>query len=369
MIMKRRLVVFMNSYTNGISGGDVCLIELAKRMDAYQALVITSALGKKLCEENELKAAYCLTTNESRFKRVIGTYFLRIINSFFLRLKISNLDILYAGSDFLTDVIPAFIKKLHYRKVKWVQKIFHVIPANRPISHYAQRISFFLVRHFADTVIVDNSSLKNELVRRNFKPDNIYINYPGIDIDYYRSSGNAAENSEAVFLGRFHSSKGLFDLVEIWRLVHEKIPQAKLTVIGGGNKFLRGKLEKKIGEAGLADRIILVGHLQRQKMVEMMKAAELFVFPSHEEGFGIAILEAMACGLPVVAWDLPVYKEIFQRHIMQIKENDLQAFSNAIIELLEDSRKRRRISEAGYDYIKRYSWDNAVKRELEIIGY
>ena len=216
---RERLIVFMNSYTTGISGGDVCLIELVKRMDMSSLpLVVTSALGKKLCEQSSLKAEYFLTTNETRFGNIIGTYICRIIKSFFSPLEIGNGNILYVGSDFLTDVIPALAKKIANKKSKLVQKIFHIIPAQRLIPHYAQQVSFVIIRYFADAVIVDNALLKNELIRRNFKADKIHISYPGIDLDYYFNSDSAVSSSDAVFLGRFHYSKGLFDLVEILTL-------------------------------------------------------------------------------------------------------------------------------------------------------
>jgi glycosyltransferase involved in cell wall biosynthesis len=366
--MKKRLVVFFNSYTWGISGGDVCLLELTKRMHDLNLLIVTSKLGKALSQAHGLNADYLLTTKEAKFKGVIRIYIMRIIKSLFLPLKVGKSDILYASSDFLPDVIPAFVRKFRNRKVKWVQKIFHIIPADRPVTHYAQRFSFFLIRRLADTVIVDNSLLRDELAYRKFDPNKIQINYPGINLADYQGNSIPANESEAVFLGRFHQSKGIFDLVDIWRRVSAVMPQAKLCIIGGGNIQIREELKKKISQARLENNITLAGYLEKQEMIGTMKKSKVFIFPSHEEGFGIAIAEAMGCGLPVVAWDLPVYRDVFQENIIQVKENDAHSFAGEIIKLLEDSVSRRKVSEAGYEYIKRYSLDNAVNRELQILG-
>jgi len=363
----KRLIAFINSYTQGISGGDVYFFELAKRMDKYHKIVITSQLGKNLCEANGLKADYLLTTREGRFRNVIFTYITRIVNSVFLKLEINEMDILYSSSDFLPDVIPAFFRKLRKKKVKWVQKIFHLIPANRIISNNAQKLSFFLIKQLADLVIADNLSLKVELIQRGFKADKIKVNYPGIDMIYYKNIKITEKKYEAIFLGRFHYSKGIFDLVEIWRLVCKNIPTAKLAIIGGGNRQLKDKLINEIRKAKLENNIILMGYMEKKESIETMKSGKIFVFPSHEEGFGIAILEAMCCGLPVIAWDLPIYREVFQDAIIQIKENNIDLFSKEIVELIKDSDKQTKMSNIGYEYIKKYSWDNAVNRELEII--
>ncbi|MBN1913376.1 MAG: glycosyltransferase family 4 protein [Candidatus Omnitrophica bacterium] len=358
----------MNSYTKGYSGGDICLIELLKRMVTLRRVVITSGLGKKLCLDNGLEAEYLLTTVERRFINLIGTYMLRIIRSFFLKLKITGEDILYASSDFLTDVIPVFFRKKRRPEAKWAQKVFHIIPASRPIPHYAQKISFFLIRRMADIIIVDNSILKEELIRRNFPADKIRLNYPGIDLDKYPVPSDKRRDMRAVFLGRFHYSKGLFELVEIWQIVCRKIPQAKLTIIGGGNEPLRSKLTKKINRSGMNDNIILTGRIDKEKIIEAMSFNRVFVFPSHEEGFGIAIAEAMACGLAVVAWDLAVYKEIFGDFIIRVKENDISSFAAKVIGLLEDENSRFQLSQQSREYVKRYSWDNAAKKELEFLS-
>lgn len=365
---KKRLIIFFNSYTHGISGGDVCLLELAKRMHDFDLLIVTSQLGKNLCQANGLKAGYLLTTKETAFSGVIRIYIKRILKSLFLPLKISASDILYASSDFLPDVIPAFVRKLKNKNVKWVQKIFHIIPANRPITHYAQKLSFFLIKGLADTVIVDNSLLREELIRLKFAANKVQINYPGINLEDYQDNSDIRSDSEAVFLGRFHHSKGIFDLTDIWLKVTKVLPQAKLYVIGGGNNELSDELKKKIVQLGLENNITLTGYLDKQKMIQTMKKSKVFVFPSHEEGFGIAILEAMSCGLPVVAWDLPVYKDIFKENIIQVKENDIQSFADEIIKLIENNSSRRKIIETGYEYIKRYSLDNTVNKELQIIN-
>lgn len=365
---KRKLIAFMNSYTQGASGGDICFIELAKRVNKFEKTVVTSLLGKKLCESKGLTANYLIATKEQIFRNVIFTYFKRIIKAIFLSPKVDNGDILYSTSDFLPDVFPVFCQKIKNKKVYWVQKIFHLIPADRFIPHSAQKISFFLIRYFADLAIVDNQALKEELTQQGFNINRVELNYPGIDTDYFKNIGtNGSKYYDATFLGRLHPSKGIFDLVEVWKLVCENKPDAKLAIIGGGDKRFKRELKKKIKDTNLECNIDVLGYLEGDEAFRMVKAGKVFVFPSHEEGFGIAILEAMACGLPVVAWDLPVYREVFSKGVIRIPIGNTKEFAKAILSLLEDEQLHKDISREAKEISQRYDWDKIAKRELELI--
>lgn len=364
----RRLIAFMNSYSQGVSGGDVCFIELAKRMGKYDTIVITSLLGKKLCESNGLKADYIITTNEQQFKNVIYTYFKRIIKVFFSNINVIRNDILYSTSDFLPDVLPAFYQKMKNKNAIWVQKIYHLVPSDRLISHYAQKISFLLINHAADLIIVDNNLLKEELINNGFDMDKVKVNYPGIDTAYFKNIKPIKNKIyDASFIGRFHTSKGIFDLVDIWYHVCEKKPDAKLAIIGGGNNRLKKELHEKINCAHLEHNIEVMGYLENDEAYGLMKASKVFVFPSHEEGFGISILEAMCCGKPVVAWNLPMYSEIFHKGLIQVKENNSTKFAEEVCELLFNEQRYNYLKNDALELSTNYNWDNTAKVEMSLL--
>jgi glycosyltransferase involved in cell wall biosynthesis len=172
---------------------------------------------------------------------------------------------------------------------------------------------------------------------------------------------------EGVFLGRLNPSKGIADLVEIWKNVSREIPGAKLAVIGGEEAEMKNYLRKKIKEFELEENIRLLGYLEDEKAHPILKSGKVFLFPSREEGWGIAIAEAMACGLPVVSWNLPVFKEIFEGYTIQINENDISAFSEKVVELLRNDELRKKTGKDGKEFIKKYSWERVTERELEAI--
>ncbi len=365
---RRRLFAFMNSYSQGKSGGDICFIEVAKKINKFDKTVVTSLLGKELCETKGLKADYLITTKEQNFKNVIPTYFKRIIKAFLLKLKIENEDILYSTSDFLPDVLPAFCQKMRNKKVYWIQKIFHLIPSNRLIPHHAQKASFFLIKLFADLIIADNCLLKEDLVRQGFDGDRIEVNYPGIDASYFKSIKAVEDkSSEATFLGRLHPSKGIFDLVEIWKLVCVKKPKAKLAIIGSGNETTKEELKKKIERTKLEHNVNVLDYLESNEAFGIVKSSKVFIFPSHEEGFGIAILEAMACGLPVVAYDLPVYQEVFPKGMIKVEMGNIKKFADEVLNLLDNKKFYNEISEEAINNAASYDWDEVAERECGLM--
>lgn len=105
----------------------------------------------------------------------------------------------------------------------------------------------------------------------------------------------------AVTTGRLHPGKGLDDLLEAWPAVTAHHPEARLWIIGDGPH--RGALEARMGRLGLFGRVVLAGAFDA--VDEFLAAADLFVLPSLEEGMSLALLEAMAAGLPLVACDIP----------------------------------------------------------------
>lgn len=365
------MFAFMNSYSEGMSGGDLRFIEIAKRLNKFDWTIFTSFLGEKACEDRGLNSHFFVTTNEKQFKYVIYTYIKRVVKALMLIKKINTdqVGFLYSTSDFLPDVIPAFAIKMKNKNAKWVQLIFHQIPIRRFVPRFAQKISFIIIKRFADLIVVDNSFLREELVKQGFDHEKIRLNPPGIDIEYIKGIKPSKDVSyDAVYLGRLHPSKGIFDLVKIWKLVCQKKPESILAIIGDGRQKFKSKLNKEIYRFNLENNIHLLGYLKDEKAISLLKSSKMFLFPSHEEGFGIAILQALACGIPVIVWDLPVYRAVFTQGIIKIKIGDLQRFTDEIYGLLTNSELYKKVSRQVRNISFENDWDNIANKELELIS-
>jgi glycosyltransferase involved in cell wall biosynthesis len=312
---------------------------------------------------------------------VILVYIKRILMALSLDLDIcfnkSENIVIYSSSDFLPDVLPSYWFKRKYGKAKWVQLIHHLYknPFKRIgnglftnlFGYSFQKLSFFFIKNYADTVIVVNSLVKEELIRLGFNDAKIKIIPNGVNISYLNNIKKSEIVYDAIFMARFNKSKGIFDLIDIWKLVVSKKPNAKLAIIGGGDDKLRKELLAKINGQNLNKNIDILGYLGNHEAYSLIKASKVFVFPSHEEGFGISILEAMCCGVPVIAWDLPVYSKIFYKGLIQVKENRFDEFSNVVISLLSDESRYNKIKKDALDLSARYSWDKAANMEMYLL--
>jgi len=369
-----KIFFFMNSYSEGMSGGDLHFIEVARRLEGYEKVVITSLLGREACLNRELDAGFVITTREKRFANVYLIYSRRVLKALFKRLRIDKGDILYSTSDSLPDVLPsAFLRWLN-EDTQWVSCVFHLIPSyhERPgpkvrnaLAYFAQKASLALIKRWSDRVLVDNSSLREFLIKKGFSQQKLFVTSMGIDKVMIDSVPQPLEKEyDACFLARLHVSKGVFDLVKIWRFVADRKGDARLAIIGDGQPKTIENLKCELQKNNLMDNVSILGFLSTEEALKTMKSSRVFVFPSHEEGWGIAICEAMACGLPVIAYDLPVYSEIFPNGLIQVQKGDHHAFGERILELLSDDDKYQRLSREAEQTAHAYQWSNVAEREL-----
>lgn len=382
-------IIPRSSGYDGKTGSIVRMVEILKKIsqldnDNEMRMIINSTRHMaEYFESAGIDAEYRIVKTSLKFKNYFDLFFKTVflnVKSFFVLdfpdKKSDRRIIIYSSSDLFWEVIPAYIYKLKNQKIEWIQLIHHIYPdwkkrqGNKAVNflgYYLQKSSFFLIKRKADKIIISNYLVRDELIKLGLNEKKLFINSNGIDFDYFQTIQKKEPTCDGVFLARLSHSKGVVELVDIWKRVCDSVPSAKLAMIGGGNEDMKNMLAKKIKERGLEKNIDLLGFLEDDKAHSILKSGKVFVFPSHEEGWGIAIAEAMACGLPVVSWDLPNYKPVFENYTFRIKENDLKLFSGKIIEMLQNESYRKESGEKGKEFIKKYSWKNVAEAEYEII--
>jgi glycosyltransferase involved in cell wall biosynthesis len=356
-----KIIAFLNAYTKGKSGADVIFVEIYKRIKNTQLTIITSAAGKEFCRQNGLEAEFIVTTKEKGFKNVIYTYLQRIVLAFIKINTIKSADIIYSTSDALPDVLPAFFlaKKL---KKPLIGNIFHIIPINRFISFATQKIAFQLYKWQRALCFVDNDILANDLIKSGFKKNNIVLRYPGINFGLIEKA-KPVPGYDAISMIRIHESKGIFDLIEIWQEVIKRIPKATLGIIGTGDEMFIDRMNQKIYENNLSNNIKLLGYLSDTEAFQLIKGTKIFLFPSHEEGFGMAVGEALAAGTKVIAYDLPAFKNTFKKFITTVSCFNKKLFAQNTIKLL--TVKKMEIEKMD---LKKFSWEKVVVLESNILN-
>jgi glycosyltransferase involved in cell wall biosynthesis len=161
-------------------------------------------------------------------------------------------------------------------------------------------------------------------------------------------------------MGWLEHHKGFDLLVDAFARVAARFPDWGLAILGEGS--LRRRLQSQIESLGLADRILLPGAIRSP--MATLKRADLFVLSSRYEGFGLTLVEAMACGLAVIATDCPSGPAEIVRHGhdgLLVPSEDAAALARAMAELMSDEPQRRRLGDAARESARRFDLDTAVQ--------
>lgn len=365
---------------DSMSGSDKALIELSNEWKNCNINILTPKVGSELFSKYHLNAKYHLA--EGSAGNPVMSYLSRIAK--FRSFKIPDNSIIYSSSNLLVDIYPSYKLKLANPKSKWVVA-FHMAAPNpfkghtksftggfkmpnlrNTINYLAERL--FVLRHLkkADFIFAINKDIKKFLIESGIPEKKIKIVGNGVNLEEIKKVKSKNKRYDGCFIGRFHPQKGILDLVKIWKIVTGKKPSAKLVIIGSGE--LESELRKEIERNHLQKNITLAGHLDGREKFSLVKSSKLLLFPSTYESWGIVAAEAMACGLPVVAYDLPVYKDIFKKGMVRVKISDTKSFAQQVLNLLGSPPLYKRLSREALAQAAVYSWKNVAKEEMEAIN-
>lgn len=185
------------------------------------------------------------------------------------------------------------------------------------------------------------------------------IVYNGIDTDFFHSAQKKEDHEKIRCLMLYHTlpKKGVGDGVEAFKKAKEKYPNLSLTMFG---MYKRPEIE-------------CLDHYyqnpKREELRNLYQQADLFIFPSREEGWGLTPLEAMACGCPVVGTNVGCMTElgIDDKNVLLSEPGDINALTKNIKKIIEDAELRKILSENGTKTVAKLSWEKSAKKFLGIM--
>jgi glycosyltransferase involved in cell wall biosynthesis len=214
--------------------------------------------------------------------------------------------------------------------------------------------------------VVANSAGLRDLAMNTAPELPIPIIPNGIDVDQFLPANrlNREPPPRLLFVGRLTRQKGLVYLLEA--LVMLDAPYA-LAIAGDGDQ--RAALETRAAELGIGDRIHFAGWCSREEIINHYAAADVFVFPSLDEGMSNAVLEAMACGLPIVATDIPGNAELVVegKNGYLIPPRDSEALAERLQRLMLSPALREKMGRESRLSSKAYSWDKVAETYASLI--
>jgi glycosyltransferase involved in cell wall biosynthesis len=366
-----------------VSGGEKHMMEVCKKLQKTSTLtVLTSPSGLEVFRRNGI-------TIEPRLVRIRGEqqiiraglpgllfiYLLRMILAIpEARVIRGSQDLIISFSHFLPDTIPAAIAKTNNTAL--ILYIHHLEPLPLSRSKYystlrsfltwiSQSMSLWLLKRKTDLVftnIVDAPRIRKLGFRMNISPM-----VQGVDFFDADDEGDSPTLFNACYIGRITASKGVYDLVEIWQDVLKTHPNLTLAIAGGGPgmESEENKLRRVVASKHLSNSIKILGQISELEKYQLMKRSELFLFPSYEEGWGIVIGEAMACGNAVVVYNLPAYAA-FKNGVYRVDIGDKNDFVSSINILVENQDFRNSLISRARKIAQTFDWDQIVEKEIEL---
>ena len=216
-------------------------------------------------------------------------------------------------------------------------------------------------------------------ILRNFPEAQVTIINDGIDFDAFQSSeqvssielierftGKKYSCVSNIFfsMGRLHKIKRFDVLIDAFHLFHEVDSNAKL-IIAGGDDGMRDRLSAQIKDLGLFDSVFLIGAIDFDDKKLIFNNCSVFALASEFESFGIVIIEALSCGVPVVVSDKTSWKDIEKNNYGIFTNNQSDDFNQAFREVIGTNYKESEIKE----YVKsKYDWKVIVKEFINLIS-
>jgi len=233
----------------------------------------------------------------------------------------------------------------------------------------------------AKKIITVSNFTKSEILKIYGKfEDKIKVIHNGYNEALYKNILNKEKMEEVLdkyglekpyvlYVGLLEKKKNTPLLINAFALVKEGRPDMKhkLALIGDAS-FGYDEVNYMVDEFGLESEVIMTGWVEESDLPCIFTGATAFVFPSKYEGFGIPVIQAMACGVPVVISDIPVLREVAGEAALYFDPNDKNDMARAITEIIGNSDLRERLVELGRKRVKEFSWEKCAEETLSEIN-
>ena len=287
-------------------------------------------------------------------------------------------DIIYEDFNKLPLFMPILTKRPRLIQMHhlWLGSIFREasLPAAVIVWLGEQMLRFFYRK---ERFAIVGDSAKKELKSYGIKDEQISVIHNGADCEFYvpAPDQNAEKNEKyLLYIGRLQKYKGVLDICEAFEKLCSKfseiaaVSNLKLKIAGSGP--FRPNLEKWIKKRKLEDKISLLGFISQEEKLRLLQRAFLLVQPSYKEGWGLTVIEANACGVPVVANNAPGLCDSVQdgKTGLLYKFGDAGDAAEKIGELLQNPEKYGEISSNCRAWAQKFKWKTACDETFGLLS-
>lgn len=239
----------------------------------------------------------------------------------------------------------------------------------RIVSHYAAKR--------ASAILTVSEYSKSEIVQYLGLPaDNIFVTYEAASCIYLQVNDDHQidilrnkfdlHSKFILSIGSADPRKNINNLLHAYAKLPRSIQEQYQLVVVWTHDFLASTMKRQVTKLGLSNQVRFLEWVSDEELVLLYNAASLFVFPSLYEGFGLPLVEAMACGTPVLAAEKSSIPEIVGESALLIDPNDLEDICGKIVEVLADEDLRIDLSNRGLFRVADFSWEKCARETIDI---
>jgi glycosyltransferase involved in cell wall biosynthesis len=341
--------------------------EMAQRLSSGEELsLLVSPKSRQLYQGYGPNVSYITYpwSNERRIPRTLSEHLYSP-----LRLPLGQIDVF---NTLMAPIVnPSWSLVIHMKTLH----AFTAPAAIPPLTRAYRRLSYPRSVRAADAVIINSESLRAEITKYLQVDDRkLKLIYEAVDHDLFRPDDAGTARAEVasygiskpyvLFVSSLWPYKNCDGLLRAWALVRTELGDRQLVIVGAGRdgKYL-AQLHSLAAELGIAGDLVFTGGVPLEQTVRFYQAADVFVYPSLNETFGLPILEAMACGCPVVTSDTSAMPETAGGAAVLCDPADPASIARAISDA---AAAATRLREAGARRASQFTWGATAAATLDV---
>ncbi len=342
--------------------------EMAKRLESGEELHLLVSPKSRHLYQGYGPGVFHITypwSNERRTPRTLTEHLYSP-----LRLPLSRIDVF---NTLMAPLVPVPCSLVVHMKT---MHAYTTPEAITPLPRLYRRMNYPRSARVADAIIINSESLRSEIKRYlDVDERKLKLIYEAVDHDLFKpGDADLARNQVAsygitkpfvLFVSSLWPYKNCDGLLRAWAHARGELGDRQLAIVGAArDEGYAASLRSLAAELGIADEVVFVGGVPLAETVAFYRAAEVFVYPSLNETFGLPILEAMACGCPVVTSDTSAMPETAGGAAVLADPGDPASIARAIVEATGPGRDRMR--DMGLRRAREFTWRATAASTLDV---